>query len=201
MQSNKSAIMVDVDDTISDTQRLFLREIERQFKTRYNYDDLTPDFRTGGALEYEAYIQRLLKQPSTMAATEPYKGARQALESLHQAGFQVHIVSSRKEVLHGITADWLKRYGFNQYVTKIHPRPGDVNGSRFKLMVAKSIKAKVAFDDTLDVVVELAQAGVEGYLIDKPWNRVEQPLPAKVIRANSFVAAVELFLLNQKQTA
>lgn len=198
MNKQKQVVFVDVDDTISDTQRHFLAQINNGRKNPYIYEELTLAYREGADKEYDDLVRAVLKEPEIMAQTIPYPDALAAIEHLHANGYEIHIVSSRQHPLHEVTAQWLKRHGFADFVEHIHPRPRLVEGKKFKRNAAERVRPVAAFDDTLDVSLEMAKAGVDIYLIDKPWNRIEAPLPTNVHRVDDFAAGVNLFLQREK---
>jgi hypothetical protein len=112
---------------------------------------------------------------------------------LYDAGFELHISSSRLEPIHEVTHTWLKIHGFYPYIKKVHPRYSHIKGRDFKVAVANEIKAIAAFDDTPTVVENLVNNGTPLYLIRRPWNKhikkseLVKPFP-------SFYQAVKAFL-------
>lgn len=193
---SKPVVFVDVDDTISDTGRHMLEHINKGRGQPYLYDELTLDFREGKheGKEYDNAVKELLR-PEIMTDTAPYPDAREALRRLHRAGYEIHIVSSRREPLHNVTLSWLERHGFADVIERVHPRPSSVNGKLFKRRLAEQLKPVALFDDTLDVVLELIGTVDTIFLIDKPWNNGSDiTLPANVVRSADFAQAVDTFL-------
>lgn len=189
----KPTVLVDIDDTLSDTQHAMLSYINTHGSRQYRFEELTRAHREEGVEEYEELVQEFLSQPKLVRQCRPLQNAIDGLRQLHAAGYEIHIVSSRKELLHETTRDWLADHGFADYVDMIHPRSSRYKGKDFKQVVADRIKPAVAFDDTLEVVEVLAGGGVLTYLINQPWNADGQ-LPKNVRRAESFAAAVDDFL-------
>lgn len=193
----KPVVFVDVDDTIADTQNHVLRHINEGREQPYVYDKLTQDFRMGNneGKEYDAAVKHLLR-PEIMTETAPLAGALAAMERLHDAGYEVHIVSARRELLHNTTEEWLAKHGFADFVEHIHRRPASLKGKAFKGQLAQLVKPVALFDDTLDVALELVDVVDTIYLIDKPWNNEKDlKLPTNVERADDFAAAVDAFLM------
>lgn len=189
----KQAVLVDIDDTLADTQVEILKYVNSQGKKQYKWEEMTIAFREGRKFRYERLVKKFLAQPHLMAACKPYNDALSAMKKLHNAGYAIHIASARHEPLHDVTIQWLEQHGFIDYVTEIHPRFSIQKGHEFKVAAAKKGGAVAAFDDTYDVSHALAGNGITVYLINKPWNKNEK-LPPNIIRVDSFSHAVDLFL-------
>lgn len=193
----KKAVLVDIDDTIADTQVGILSYVNERASRRYDYEELDRRFREGGLEpEYDRLVREFLRTPELVAQARPYESALEGLKRLHEAGYEVHVASARKENLHDVTAEWLKRHGLIEYVTRIHPRMKTHRGPDFKKLAAEAAKAVAAFDDTYDVAEALAGTGVRVYLIEKPWNRHE-PEAENIVPVHDFSEAVERFLMDQ----
>lgn len=194
--TSQPVVFVDVDDTISDTGRHMLKQINKSRDKPLAFEELTRDFREGNheGKEYNDAVRKLL-EPEIITDTLPYPDALGALERLHDAGYEIHIVSARQENLHEVTDDWLEKHGFADFVEHVHPRFSTVKGNRFKRELAEQLKPVALFDDTLDIVLELATAVDRIFLIDKPWNKdASSNLPDNVTRADTFADAVDRFL-------
>lgn len=187
----KRAVLVDVDDTLSATQRLFIHHANKLPTTQFRYHQFRSLDREGG--EWEQIVSHFLTQPELIATSKPFKKALTGMELLTKAGFQIHIASSRKKLLHQVTHDWLEKYGFMEFVAEIHNRPSALEGTEFKVNTAQKIDAAAAFDDTLSVVEALSNNGTLTYLIRRPWNSDWQKHPL-IKRYSSFYRAVLDFL-------
>ena len=192
-------LLVDIDDTLSDTQVAMLRYVNSKSAQPYRFEELTRAHREEAVPEYERLVQEFLADPQLVGQCRPYRTALAAMQQLHDAGYAIHIVSSRREPLHAVTTAWLKEHGFADYVDTIHPRSAQHTGKEFKQMIAGKIKPAAAFDDTLEVAEVLAGTGVLTYLIDRPWNAGE-PLPKNICRAETFAAAAADFLNRQRDS-
>lgn len=185
---NKIAL-VDIDDTLADTQLKILEYVNQYSEQKYLFDGITREFREGGVEEYENLVRNFLKQPELIYQVNIYPSALESIQKLYE-NYRVHIASSRREPLHKTTEQWLKNHGLLDYVEKIHSRFSNQKGGDFKVAAAKTAGASIAFDDTLDVAEALAKSGVTTYLIDKPWNQSPK-LPSNIIRVENFEAAVD----------
>lgn len=191
---NQSVVLVDIDDTISQTQRVLLEHVNKVSSQKYLFDELTRKFREDKRSEYDQLVQPILEQADIILQTAPYIDALEGMKKLKHAGYDIHIASSRKENLHETTKDWLKLHGFIDFVSRIHPRSSEQKGNMFKISAAKTVGARAAFDDTLEVVNALADVVPVVYLIDQPWNRDSGELPPNVTRVKSFSNGVDIFL-------
>lgn len=189
----KPTVIIDVDDTIADTQVHILAWINQRSSRQYLWHELDRTFREGRQPEYETHMQAYLATPEHAREIEPYEDALTGIKLLHKAGLELHVVTARDASFTSITLEWLTNHGFVDFVDRIHYRPKDQHGHIFKRNVANQIQPLAAFDDTYDVGLELANAGVYTYLIDKPWN-TNTLLPAAMERVPSFASGVQRFL-------
>ncbi|MDP4038468.1 MAG: hypothetical protein Q8P54_00655 [bacterium] len=191
--SSRPVVLVDIDDTLADTQVKMLEYVNRNGDKTYQYHKLTREFRDGKIADYEKLVQEYLSRPDLVEEILPYDNTLEAMQRLETGGYEIHIVSTRKEPLHNSTIKWLSRHGFDQHIKKVHPRPSEKIGHKFKQDTANLVNAVAAFDDTLRVVIAMAEIVPVVYLIDKPWNQGK--LPRNIVRVSSFVEAVDLFLV------
>ncbi len=190
--NKKPVVLVDIDDTLADTKVKMLEYINRNGDKTYQYHELTQEFRDGKIPDYEKLVQEYLSQPKLIEEILPYEDALEAIQRLEAAGYEIHIVSTRKEPLHKSTIRWLTLHGFDKHIERIHPRSSEKIGHKFKKETAELVSAVAAFDDTLGVARAMAEVIPAVYLINKPWNQGK--LPKNIIRVSSFVEAVNIFL-------
>ncbi len=189
----KPTVIIDVDDTIADTQVHILEWINQRSQRQYVWDEMDRSYRDGLQPEYQTHVVNYLTEPELTQHIIPYRDALEGIKQLHSSGHELHIVSARDHSYTNVTNKWLKKNGFIDYIDHIHLRPDHQPGHIFKREIADAIQPLAAFDDTLDVGLELANSGVYVYLIDKPWNAGEL-LPAAMERVPSFTAGVQRFL-------
>lgn len=183
-------VLVDVDDTIAETQRLLIEHINAELGTDYRFENMDRRYREDLDDETRQWTEAVwaaLKQPKLMQTMAPSENAIEAMETMVDFGYSPHIVTARKKLLFEATKNWLKDNGFHQYYEFMHPRRDGESGVEFKLRVAREVGFVAGFDDTYEVVVALSEVIPTMYLIDKPWNRGgDCPLPNNVIRVPSF---------------
>lgn len=188
--------LVDIDDTLADTQVEILKHVNDRSKKYYRLSDMTRQFRENKVDGYYEHVTDFLNRPDTVLQVPAYPYAEYCLRNLKDSGYEVHIASSRKESLHETTHLWLNRHGFDKYVDAVHPRYSIQRGFQFKVDTAKKIGAEVAFDDTLNVAEALSENGVLTYLIDKPWNKTDTK-KRNIIRSESLESAIKHHLALQ----
>ncbi len=186
-------ILVDIDDTLAQTQKHNLEYIKNHHGKEYKFAEMTKAFREGENKEYDQLVGKFLKDKQMVSEIEPYSFALDSLKKLHLAGHTIHIASARRENLHSVTEQWLQTHGFADYIHHIHPRSSLDKGKDFKVKVVKKNNITIAFDDTWDVSEALANAGVTVYLLHKPWNKDEK-LSDNIIRVDNFANGVEKYL-------
>lgn len=93
---------------------------------------------------------------------KPMKGALQAVNVLHSAGHSIHLITSRGYLPAGAvaqaqTAIWLATHGFKY-------------DSLHFTTEKSSVSVDTMVDDVERNLVGLAENGVVGFLLDRPWN-------------------------------
>jgi phosphoglycolate phosphatase-like HAD superfamily hydrolase len=189
----KPTLIIDIDDTIADTQVHMLEWINARSQRQYVWGEINRSFREGLQPEYQAHMMAYLSTPENTRKIAPYKNALAAIQILHARGYELHIVTARDSSFANVTNTWLREHGFSDFIGQIHLKPDHQSGQAFKRAVATIIQPLAAFDDTYDVGIELATAGVYVYLINKPWNMGER-VPVAMERVSSFTSGVQRFL-------
>lgn len=187
--SRRKVALLDLDDTLAATNRHMLQYGKDNHNSPYRYEQLTRQFRENEPDDWNIVVKGFLTDIAQVEAVEVYPFVPQALNDLKALGYEIHLATARKSLLHPITSRWLEKHGLSQYVDSIHPRPDDVKSTQFKIDVAKKIGATIAFDDTYDIAETLAEFGLLVYLMEKPWNKGE-PLHKNMIPVHDFAAAV-----------
>lgn len=189
----RKSVLIDVDDTINAMQVAMLRYVNEHSTRAYTYWQLTSNERESNNQDLDNLAQQYLSKPSLVVQSKPFPLALAGVRLLYEHGYQLHIVSSRKEPLHEATLSWLEKHGFSQYLTAVHHRPSSLPGHEFKVRISQRLHALSAFDDTKSVAEALAKIGIPVYLIRRPWNR--ELLRSVLIRPYpSFYQAAQAFL-------
>lgn len=168
----RKAVMIDIDDTLCSLQRGLLKHIKTLTGSAPSYHRMNPVEMEKQRSFGNPVTREFLDSIEETSKFKPYPKSLEGFKLLYQAGFELHISSSRLEPVHQITIEWLKKYGFYQYIFKVHPRSSKINGRDFKVIVANDIRALAAFDDSPTAVEALIANGTTVYLIRRPWNKI-----------------------------
>lgn len=89
----------------------------------------------------------------------PVEGSQRGLRELRANGYEVWIVTHRPAETHQLTKDWLEKCGFeyDKFVEQVPENKGKVPGA-------------VLVDDYHQHVLDAAQVGKQGILMDHPYN-------------------------------
>lgn len=186
-------LIIDIDDTLTNTQREILEYVNAHSDRQYRYEEVDRDIRDDDGSECSRLTQDFLRRPDLVGQIKPIDGAPEAMARLSEAGYELHVVSARKENLHDVTIEWLEVNGFMPYIAEVHRRSTGQRGFDFKVAVANQLGALAAFDDAYEVALALAGLEMGVYLIDRPWNTSKR-LEKNMRRVESFAAGVDEFL-------
>ncbi len=137
-------------------------------------------------------VQQFFTKPEFLDA-RPMDNAAESLSELSKK-YKLIVITSRDNIIEGVTNDWLDRH-FPMIFQEAHfTARFNLEGKRGKKSaVALSAKAKYLIDDTLENVIEGAEAGLEVLLFgDYPWNQIEE-LPERVRRVRNWQEVLEYF--------
>jgi len=183
MTRPKRIIMIEIDNTLADTQRAFTEYLESISQNSIDPESLGTELRGDGLEWNNPYVREFIESKDhrdTVLAIRPYVSSMRALKKLTELG-EVHVVSSRIENWHEPTQLWLASHGFMELVSSVHLRGVGEKTVDFKRRLAKELKVNYVFDDSVEVALGL-KGMVEGvYLISQPWNRNFIPSSVGVI--------------------
>lgn len=190
LEKKESVISVDFDDVVSTFNQSFVAFHNREFGTKIQFSDIQ-NYQLG--LTYSVDETTIIKR--IMHFCHHYhdelgliEGAKEGLLLLGKT-HELHIVTSRKEVLRDITEDWIERH-----------LPGVFSGIHFtgsfgaqtisyknaKSTVCLSLNTSILIEDALHHATDASANGVTTLLLDNPWNQA--PLPEGVIRVEDWRA-------------
>jgi len=167
----KERVIVDIDGVLCNMQPKLTTFVNEETDLKLSVKSITRELMESKGTSYEEATKRFLNNPTLVFACPPYKRALEGIKILKDSGAKIHVISSRKELLHQVTHDWLEKHGFAQFIDEIHPRSSEFKGYEFKLYIAQKIGSKAAFDDTAEVIEKFTQNGIFVYVIDQLWNR------------------------------
>lgn len=202
MARPKPIIMVEIDNTLADTQRAFTEYLASTPEGSVDPESLGTELRGDGLEWNNPYVREFIESRNhreTVLAIEPYPSSMRALKKLTDIG-DVHIVSSRIENWHEPTKLWLASHGFMSMVAGVHLRGVGERTVDFKRRLAKQLNADYAFDDSVEVALGLKSMVKGVYLISQPWNRNFIPSSVGIISQHRSLleAAAELEYVRAK---
>jgi 5'(3')-deoxyribonucleotidase len=169
---HKINIVVDIDNTLADTQGAFLDYIVRVSGRSISPGNIRSELRGDGTEWYEPYAKEFIISTNyhvTVLTVKPYPISVQAMELLGTLG-DIHIVSSRINNWHNATHQWLEEHRLMTKVSSVHLRDASENSIDFKKRIVSQLQADYLFDDSTDIALGLRGAVDEVYLIRQPWN-------------------------------
>ena len=190
---HKINIIVDIDNTLADTQGAFLEYITKKSGRQIPLSSIRTELRGDGIEWYEPYAREFIFSTSyedTVLRVKPYPGSMEAMELLNTLG-DVHIVSSRINNWHDATHQWLKNHNFTEKVRSIHLRDVNEKSVDFKKRIIAQLQGDYLFDDSMDIAIELKDIVREIYLIDQPWNEDLSIDYEKIRRHDDLLKAAE----------
>lgn len=187
----RKELLVDIDDTIAQTQRAIFRKVNSELGRNIKLSDLTFDIRENLSPSVQEVLDRFFLDREAVLLVTPYPSALNGVKLLHETGYLIHAVSSRKSPTRYYTGDWLATHGFGPFIAEVHPRDRNLSGPEFKLAIAKKTQAEAAFDDQVRIAQTLAQSGLSVYLLTRPWNRELKKFP-NVRRVKSLYQAAQI---------
>lgn len=169
----RGTIVWDMDDTLCHFMEPVLRELYRVLGVYIDPATITTSMWLNDMLtkeQFDAFIPYVFN-PSFYAELTPTAilANRWSPEfnALHEA-FDFHVVTARRLALERralpLTGDWLHKYApaAMDGVTITHP-----DQPKSQVMPGNTI---AVVDDSVKVVLDVAEKGVRAFLIDRPWN-------------------------------
>jgi len=178
-------VLVDIDDTIAQTQRAIFQRVNLELGRNIKLSDLTFEVRENLNPSVQEILDGFFVDKEAILLIPAYPSSLAGVKLLHEAGYRIHVVSSRKSPTRYYSRQWLETHGFGPFITEIHPRDRDLSGPEFKLTIAQKTQAEAAFDDQVRIAQTLAQNGIFVYLVRRPWNSELRRFD-NVLRVKSF---------------
>jgi len=175
MTLEPQTVYVDFDDVLCATARGFLEVLETEFGKRVEFEAIV-DFDLGRSFDLEpAELERffeLAHEPDVLARFQPLEGAFETLAEWKDAGFEIAVVTGRPPDTREASAAWLAKHEVVHddliFVDKYGHAPGG-------LPLAEVLARDYAWvvEDSFAMALQLAGAGHQVRLLDRPWNRLE----------------------------
>lgn len=159
---------IDIDNTISDMNRVWLRYINREYHTKYKYSDIThwEFFDELGDEGIDAF--EFLDWVGFWKSTIIYPNAVKIIEALVKANQEVYLVTATDILSPALTAKVLH--------TLKSFDPCLINEDSIVIAQDKSIiNGDVLIDDKLETCQEWLRRGKAVYMPEQPWNTEFNP--------------------------
>lgn len=193
--SKKLKICLDIDNVIVDFLGQFIRVFNLKKNTRLVISDIT-SFLPHESLESLISendwddIFAYCEENGLYATLKSYDGARTSIENLMKEGHEVYCLTARNSKFRGETEMSFLLNGLPNL--KIYYAP------KSKYRMLKKLAPDVFVDDSLTNCEEALKANVKSiYIMDQPYNRVEESKPFK--RVTSLIQ-VERDIVKEKSS-
>lgn len=87
-----------------------------------------------------------------------------AIRTLHQQGWELHIITARPPEVRQATLDWLRSQEIGQHVTAVH-------FTEDKAPLAKQLGCRAFVEDNLHTAEKMGALGMRSYLINASYNQ------------------------------
>jgi hypothetical protein len=169
-------VAVDFDDVVAAFNQAYIAHHNRQYGTpfvRYETVD-TFDMAVLYGVDQQTIVDRVRKFcHDHHFEIWPWSGALEGLGELAER-YELHIVTSRCESLHDVTAAWLLEHGLRDLFTELHFTNGFgtlyPDRKRGKLEVCQEIGAVALIEDAPVNAQQVADGGVPVLMPNRPWN-------------------------------
>ena len=163
-------ILVDIDNTITNMNHVWLKYINNQYKTNYKYSDITHwnffnDLQAGGK-----DVFNILHIPQFWKDITVYPNAVLALEHWAKKGHQVYLT----------TASDVLSPSFHVKMEQILKPFSSHLINQNNIIVTNNkelINGDVLIDDKLETIDKWVKLGKMGFIPDQPWNRNYEAKP------------------------
>lgn len=174
-------IWVDLDEVLSETMDGVLKFHNYQINgIAAHREDISDyylwDMNKYGLTKEEGikYFRAFLDEAQISEEIVPVKWAKEWLEKLKQDWWKIIIVTARREKIKDFTIYWLNTH-FNWLRDEILFANHFTENSIEKSELCKQHWINIMIEDNLNYALELANAWVKMYLLDRPWNQRFDP--------------------------
>ena len=191
----REVVAFDLDSVICNTELVILEHLKRQYNLYLNLEDLI-DYDFGNipyiTEEMEKDLEDAIHNGRLVNYKKPYPDVYEGFNLLHDNGFEVNIITSRKKSLWGMTYDWLKYYKIDFEMLYLCSKP-----EKWEKLV--EIQAKAFTEDHFGTINMILENEVElpyGLIVmDQPWNY--KYFHKDVSRVYSFLDACEYIVIQK----
>jgi uncharacterized HAD superfamily protein len=161
--ASKPTVLCDVDNTLAWTQNQLLAMLNAVFGTNLKLSEITVyHFEANLPLEQSTWLKQQYLRSITFANVAPDFHAIDAINTIHDRGYQVVIGTSRDSKLQGVTKQWLDEWGVKYDDLRV--------GTTAKQDYARTNSNLVAIDDDPSAALDLANLGAEVLVPDRTYT-------------------------------
>jgi uncharacterized HAD superfamily protein len=173
-----ASIYVDMDDVLTQSSKVFLNVLEREFGKKKAYAQITDfDLKASFGLtetEYTHFFQ-CVHEPEEILGHTPVPGAKETMARWQRQGYRISIMTGRPTETRDASLVWLDRHGFTYdafFIVNKYGRDGS-NGDRSISLEDLSSRAfDLAVEDSGDMARFLSEhMDVRVALLNRPWNQ------------------------------
>lgn len=191
MSRPRPHLYVDVDDVLAETTRALARMAGERFGKPVSFEAMHSfDLAVSIGLDEDEYahFMQAAHEPEFLLELPAMDEAAPVLAAWRERDVEISVVTGRPPATRDVTVEWLELHGIAfdrlEFVDKYGRHEGEDVLHRHTL-------ADRAYDCAIEDSADLARFLVEGatrsaLLMDRPWNRGHERLPASVERVTSW---------------
>ncbi|NCP77494.1 hypothetical protein GW819_02170 [Candidatus Gracilibacteria bacterium] len=182
-------IGIDLDETIARSFEPMICHINQKYGSALEFEHIIhhdwwtiPGFPIDSAAIVKEWEILLASDPSESKFL-PVSGSRESLLSLKEAGYELHVITARNELERKIGTNMWIEENFPGIFSGVHFSSHYSDDRRSKSEICKMLDIGMMVDDNLDFALEMAEEGIEVYMLERPWNQARTEQHEKVKRA------------------
>lgn len=186
-------IAVDIDDVIADLINNLILFHNETYGTNLQKKDFTTQMYNevwGGTLPQA--IEKVSKFSKTdyFKKITPIPNSLEAVNFLKKNNHTLFLITGRKDSLTEETALWVEKHFPNIFSGIYHTNHYTLNSKKLKKsQVCNDLNIKLIIEDDPTHIVDCANAGIQVFVFDHPWNQGE--LPKNATRVYSWTEIIE----------
>ncbi len=178
-------IGIDLDDVLADSLPHYVQALNRRFGLSIDLADaawrIFDRFPQIPRREAHSFFSELIED-GFFLSRPLLPGAKEAVQSLAEAGHRLFIVTGRATRDAATTRDWLEQVGLLRHFNGvIHNGMEPV--SRYKSAVASRLQLELFIEDELAVAIAVAETAIPVLLFDRLWNQGALPDTMQRVRS------------------
>jgi uncharacterized HAD superfamily protein len=191
-------IGIDLDGVLADTMTM----INEYYNTGHGTNFILDDYRQFELREtWKCTREDALKKIDEFFFSDyfktviPVSGAVEGINAL-SGGHKLFVITARPGHVQEETRNWLSRHYGNKFsgIFFTNEWRHENSGPRSKQEMCSELGIDVLIEDSLENAMACNSDGIKIFLLDRPWNRTEEEIPANIIRAYSWDEIVELLV-------